>query len=637
MTTTALQRKLENYSSWRDELLHEIEAYKSWLDDENLLEGEEELGILELIDSLKSDRIMLALVAEFSRGKTEMINSIFFADYKKRLLPSSAGRTTMCPTEILYKKNQPPNIQLLPIETRKSSLTIDEYKEAAVNWSRIDLDIKSPEQMAEALLQLVQTKEITEQEAKELGFPPHTLELKENNKLQVPVWRHAIINYPHPLLKSGLVILDTPGLNALGTEPELTLNMLPSAHSIMFILGADTGVTRSDMDIWRNHISVALNPREQNVMAVLNKIDTMWDDLHDDSFTQANIRRQIEETSRILDIDEDLVIPVSAQKGLIAKVKNDRLLLNRSGLPKLEEKLSHDLIDKKQLLIQRRVQRELGVMVQSTKDVYLSRLNSLVKERHEILNLRGKSKTMLITLSKQLQAQSKRLSMAMDDYHKTVRIMNDQAKRLRQHLSSKNIDFMIGASRVAMQETWNTFGLKRGMAGFFDQAEERLSEVNKGAEKLTELVDRIYAEFKTRHKLEMAEPPQFDIEPFIEDFMHLKQDGEQFRDSMMLVVTEQHFVIKRFFITMASRVRRILDETNYALRAWSKAILQPISTQIEEHKDLIGRRLSNIEKLKSNHSNLEQRVSHLEKEITVLRDKTMTLQRILARIQNTEQ
>lgn len=637
MTTTALQRKLESYSSWRDELLHEIEAYKSWLDDENLLEGEEELGILELIDSLKSDKIMLALVAEFSRGKTEMINSIFFADYKKRLLPSSAGRTTMCPTEILYKKNQPPNIQLLPIETRKSSLTIDEYKEAAVNWSRIDLDIKSPEQMAEALLQLVQTKEITEQEAKELGFPPHTLELKENNKLQVPVWRHAIINYPHPLLKSGLVILDTPGLNALGTEPELTLNMLPSAHSIMFILGADTGVTRSDMDIWRNHISVALNPREQNVMAVLNKIDTMWDDLHDDSFTQANIRRQIEETSRILDIDEDLVIPVSAQKGLIAKVKNDRLLLNRSGLPKLEEKLSHDLIDKKQLLIQRRVQRELGVMVQSTKDVYLSRLNSLVKERHEILNLRGKSKTMLITLSKQLQAQSKRLSMAMDDYHKTVRIMNDQAKRLRQHLSSKNIDFMIGASRVAMQETWNTFGLKRGMAGFFDQAEERLSEVNKGAEKLTELVDRIYAEFKTRHKLEMAEPPQFDIEPFIEDFMHLKQDGEQFRDSMMLVVTEQHFVIKRFFITMASRVRRILDETNYALRAWSKAILQPISTQIEEHKDLIGRRLSNIEKLKSNHSNLEQRVSHLEKEITVLRDKTMTLQRILARIQNAEQ
>ncbi len=636
MTITALQRKLDNYTSWRTSLLTEIEAYKSWLDEENLLGGEEELRVLELIDSLKSDKIMLALVAEFSRGKTELINSIFFADYKKRLLPSSVGRTTMCPTEIAYNEKDPPYIQLLPIETRKSSLTIDEYKETAVNWSRIDLDINDPEQMTEALLQLVQTKEISEQEAKELGFPPHTLDLLENNKLQVPVWRHAMINYPHPLLKSGLVILDTPGLNALGTEPELTLNMLPQAHTIMFILAADTGVTRSDMDIWRNHIVVALNPREQNVMAVLNKIDTMWDDLHDDSFTQANIRRQIEETSRILDIDEDLVVPVSAQKGLIAKVKNDRLLLNRSGLPKLEEKLSNDLIDKKQALIQRKVQRELGVMVKSTRDVYLSRLNLLVKERHEILNLRGKSKSILVTLSKELQAKSRRLSLAMDDYHKTVRIMNDQAKRLRQHLSSKNIDFMIGASRATMQETWNTFGLKRGMKDFFDQAEERLSEVNKGSVKLTNLVDRIYKEFKTRHKLDLAPPPQFDIEPFIEDFMHLRQDGEQFRDSMMLVVTEQHFVIKRFFITMASRARRILDETNHSLRAWSKAILLPISTQIEENKDQIGRRLSNIDKLKSNHSNLEQRVATIEKNIIELRDKIMTLQRILARIQSAE-
>jgi hypothetical protein len=39
----------------------------------------------------------------------------------------------------------------------------------------------------------------------------------------VPAWRHAVINYPHPLLKRGLVVIDTPGLNAIGAEPELTL------------------------------------------------------------------------------------------------------------------------------------------------------------------------------------------------------------------------------------------------------------------------------------------------------------------------------------------------------------------------------------------------------------------------------
>ena len=65
----------------------------------------------------------------------------------------------------------------------------------------------------------------------------------------MPAWRHALINYPHPLLRQGLVVLDTPGLNAIGAEPELTLSLLPTAHATVFILGADTGVTKSD---WRS-------------------------------------------------------------------------------------------------------------------------------------------------------------------------------------------------------------------------------------------------------------------------------------------------------------------------------------------------------------------------------------------------
>ena len=59
--------------------------------------------------------------------------------------------------------------------------------------------------------------------------------------LKFPQWRHAIVNFPHPLLKQGLIIVDTPGLNAIGTEPELTLNLIPNAHAVLFILAADTG------------------------------------------------------------------------------------------------------------------------------------------------------------------------------------------------------------------------------------------------------------------------------------------------------------------------------------------------------------------------------------------------------------
>ena len=80
--------------------------------------------------------------------------------------------------------------------------------------------------------------------------------------VEIPRWRHAVINFPHPLLEQGLVILDTPGLNAIGTEPELTLNLLPNAHAVLFILAVDTGVSKSDADVWREYIAAAPRPAE---------------------------------------------------------------------------------------------------------------------------------------------------------------------------------------------------------------------------------------------------------------------------------------------------------------------------------------------------------------------------------------
>jgi hypothetical protein len=115
----------------------------------------------------------------------------------------------------------------------------------------------SPEQMENTLRELSRTKLVTIGEASRLGLYHQLLRNDatfHDDKLEIPRWRHAVISFPHPLLKQGLVILDTPGLNALGSEPELTLKTLPSAQAVLFVLAADTGVTRSDLEMWQHHI-----------------------------------------------------------------------------------------------------------------------------------------------------------------------------------------------------------------------------------------------------------------------------------------------------------------------------------------------------------------------------------------------
>ena len=151
----------------------------------------------------------------------------------------------------------------------------------------------------------------------------------------MPRWRHAVINFPHPLLKQGLVILDTPGLNAIGAEPELTLSLLPNAHAILFILAADTGVTQSDLTIWKEHIGAGGAGRRGRVV-VLNKIDGQWDELKTLAEIDSEIGRQVASCASILGLPDRQIFPVSAQKGLVAKINGDEALLERSRLPILE-------------------------------------------------------------------------------------------------------------------------------------------------------------------------------------------------------------------------------------------------------------------------------------------------------------
>ena len=114
-----LEHQVEQYRSWRDDLIHGIEPYQTWLESSGHVEIQQTLRIYDLAETLRNDRVVLAFVGEYSRGKTELINALFFSNYKRRLLPSDVGRTTMCPTEIFSLLNEEPSIRLLPIETRK--------------------------------------------------------------------------------------------------------------------------------------------------------------------------------------------------------------------------------------------------------------------------------------------------------------------------------------------------------------------------------------------------------------------------------------------------------------------------------------------------------------------------------------
>jgi len=609
--------QMQAYGRWKATLVESILKYQKWLEQHRLTSADVELRIFELLEQLKSDSLTIAFVAEFARGKTELINAIFFSEYDRRLLPSEAGRTTMCPTELFYDAAENQSyIRLLPIETRLEDTSISEHKKHPINWTSITLNTSSSEEMAEAFREVVRTKKVSPEKAHELGlFDPERDKghIDSTGNVDIPMWRHAMISFPHPLLKEGLTILDTPGLNAMGSEPELTLNMLPNAQAVVFILAADTGVTKSDMEMWTHHVQALNSDTRHARLIVLNKIDTLWDELKDDATVMNTINAQCNTAARMLQVDNKSVFPVSAQKGLLAKIRHDNDLLEKSNILSLESILSTDILPKKQEIVRDSVVGEIGAMVKESRDLISSRLTDANKQLKELQNLSGKNEDVIGHLLKKTREEQAVYYKSVESFQNNKKLFTEQHNILLGILSLNELDQLMSETRKGMADTWTTVGLKNAMKKFFDVISGTIKNASSQADKVNMLIQTIYRNFNAEHGLGDTKPKMFSMSKYKRNMERLYHEADAYRKSPVTTMTEQSFVIKKFFISMVSHARNTFFNAHQEAEAWGKAAMAPLVGRIKEHKDQMEKRLESLRKINESRDTLQARIAELEK------------------------
>jgi hypothetical protein len=641
MTNENFFDNISSYGEWKSNLVNAIEQFQDWLDSTDLDESEQSLKIYETLQTLKHDRITLAFVGEFSRGKTELINAIFFSQFKRRLLPSEAGRTTMCPTELFYDEDESkPYMRLLPIDSRLDDTSITEHKQNLSNWTHIQLDISSPDSMASSFAQITQTKKVKAAEAKRLGLydivtDNNGSELSDHKTVEIPMWRHALINFPHPFLQQGLAILDTPGLNSLGNEPELTINMLPNAQAAIFVLAADTGVTRSDMDIWRRHLKSFRRNHNTGLIVALNKIDTLWDDLKTESEIKGSIQRQCTETAKTLGIDVRRVFGISAQKGLIGRVRNDEKMVNDSNLSVMENVLAHEILPQKEQLVRDTVINDINEMMQTSKSILLSQFNAKKKSISSLSGLSGKNEDVIQQLLERTREEQTVFHRNAENLQSSRQILSGQHNRLKTIIDLDRLDGSVNKSRNYMKGSWTTNGMKNSMKTLFDDITTTMNEAAKQTELTNRLVKSIYNRFQNENEETDVKPKLFSIASYKQEIELLYEDAEEYRTSVYSTMTEQSFVIKKFFISLVSRARNIYYQLNKDADDWGKRALTPLIRQVKAHKKELQSRLDQLKKAGQSRDTIADRVSGLKKEAKTLQKYLVDINNMLSVINAT--
>lgn len=631
----AIGEQIAAYGGWRGELADAVRRYGLWLDDVGLADEVARARIEAMLARLADERITVAFVAEFSRGKSELINAIFFPDHGERVVPSSAGRTTMCPTELRYDADRPPSVRLLPVETRIDDTPLAELRNHPEAWTEIVLPQGDAARLRQAFTAVQEVEKVTLDRARQLGFvdgEDDFLQPDADGMVQVPRWRHAIVNYPHPLLEMGLVIIDTPGLNAIGAEPELTLSMIPRADAVLFVLAADTGVTRSDIEVWRRHVSPV---QRSGRIAVLNKIDGLWDELRDEASVEAEIDRQVANVAATLDLPAGMVFPVSAQKGLVARVQGDRDLLRRSRLPALEWALAVELVPRQRELLVEHVRREFDELSHVAGSVLSARRRNLVEQLFELNALRGKNREVMGHMAARIRKER-------EDFEKGLRHLQGLRSVFARH--SQTIFTTIGAdalrqhvreAREEMRRSNFSTGLRAGMDSLVSAVRADFGETGRLAGEVGTLMSAMYKSFASQHGLSLGSPILFSMKRYFAELDRIEELQRRHFGAVSLVTTEKWALMRRFFESVASRIKALYERLNRDIQAWLRAVMAPIEGQIREHQDQLKRRLDAVRRVIDANDSLDERIETLERMRAEVEQRTAVADELVGQIHAT--
>jgi hypothetical protein len=451
--------------------------------------------------------------------------------------------------------------------------------------------------------------------------------------VEIPCWRHAVINFPHPLLEQGLVILDTPGLNAIGTEPELTLNLLPNAHAVLFILAVDTGVSKSDAEVWNDYIATVPG-RQRGRYVVVNKIDTLWDGLRTEEDIDAEVGSQMAWVGDVLRVPSEQVLAVSAQKGLVAKITDDAMLLARSRLPELEHTLSTQLIPGKQSIVRETTRHEITDLLANTRSILEARLAGVLEQLVELRGLRGKNLDVVEEMMRKVRAEKEAFERGLARFQATRGVFSQLTNTLFTYLGMDALNDQSRRTLKAMTRSRFTSSLRAAMSGYFDGIRGKLERAAGVIAEIQTMMEAMYRKFSEEHGLRLAGPQRFSLFRYQKEFDRLARSYETQFDTLGTMLTNEKLtVMHRFFETLASQVRRVYQYANKEAETWLRAVMSPMEMQIREHQLQLRRRLESIKRIHHATDTLEDRVTELEQVETTLMHQLDSIHHLAAEIE----
>ena len=332
---------------------------------------------------LLAGQFRLAVLGQFKRGKSTLLNALLGDE--------------LLPTDIL------------PVTAIPTFISAAEEIEVQVSFSTEAKSVKFKPSSGQALGDFL-TEYVTEK-----GNPHNQREVARVD-----------VGHPAEILKQGIVLIDTPGIGSTYKHnTEVAYQVLPQCDAALFLVSPDPPITEVEID-YLKEIQQCL-PR---TFFLLNKVDYL-----DDKEKSSSLKFLADQLAPLYD-GAPLVLPISARKGLGARLAGDIDNWKNSGMQQVEQNLIDFFVREKQQILHDSLQRRICDQLKSVNMHLQLSLSALMLPEAELKQRIEQFRQSLPDVQREKQAANDIIS---GDLKRVVKRLNNEVEGVRNQAKEKVI------------------------------------------------------------------------------------------------------------------------------------------------------------------------------------------------------
>src|SRR2546427_6903809 len=250
------------------------------------------------------------------------------------------------------------------------------------------------------------------------------------------------------------------------------------------------------------------------------------------------------------------------------------------------------------------------MLAANVRSILEARIAGIQEQLAELRGLRGKNQDAVEDMMERIKQEKDLFERGMQRYAALRTVFTQQTNALYESIGLETLREAAGGTRKRIEDSPFTKGVRTAMSDFFSAIRGNIETSAQKTLEIHDMMQAMYGRFAKEHGLEPFSPPAFSMLKYQKEVDRLERAYNVHFNTLWNMVSKAKFTLmKRFFETIAIRVKHVYDIANRDLESWLKAVMAPLETQVREHHMQLRRRLESVKRIHRASEELEERRS----------------------------